>query len=362
MKKKVIQGVTLSTQQVVEIVNGNGGGASDRVARVMCSFDELIQGKSDAISFSTQKSSDKLGKTLADAPPTILLTQKSIDHSRLPAHSFYIAVADPLRSFIELVPHFYTEYASTPSIHPTAVVHESAKIGSHVSVGPYVTIAENCVIGDRVVLYPHVCLYPEVTVGDDSILHSHATVRERCVLGKGVIIQNGSVVGGDGFGYIPDPTLGIKAVPQVGSVILGDRVEIGVNSCVDRGAFSNTTIGMGTKIDNHVQIGHNCTIGRFSILCGHVALAGGTHIGNQVTFAGGAKSTGHHSVCDHARIAGNGVTTSDITEAGDYGGYPAQPLKTWKRELAALRKLPALINRLREHGLLNEDPTSERDA
>jgi UDP-3-O-[3-hydroxymyristoyl] glucosamine N-acyltransferase len=358
MKKQPIPGAHLSAEQIAEITKGDLIGDPGRIATELCAFDEHVP---SSCSFSSQKHPQKLADAIAKSEIAVLLISKSVDTADLPPSVSYVAVDNPLRRFIDLVPSFYQEYARSPGIHPSAVIHPTVKLGSNVEIGPFVTIAEGCSIGDNTILFSHVVVYPECTIGSGCVLHSHAVVRERCTIGDGVIIQNGSVVGGDGFGYIPDPREGIKAVPQVGRAIIRDHVEIGVNSCIDRGAFGDTTVGMSTKIDNLVQVGHNVTIGKYGIICSQVAIAGSVKLGNQVTLGGGGKVNGHIKICDNVRVAGNGTPTSNITKPGDYGGFPAQPIGVWRREIASLRKLPSIVTRLRQRGILEESSEGEAE-
>ena len=158
---------------------------------------------------------------------------------------------------------------------------------------------------------------------------------------------NGAIIGADGFGYIPDPQHGVRAVPQVGTVALANRVEVGANSCIDRGAFGKTQIGLATKVDNLVQIGHNVQIGQFSFICGQAAIAGSAILGNQVTIGGNTGVSGHLTIADKVRVAGNSGVTSSLDQSGDYGGFPAQPASLWRRQVAALRRLPEKLTQFR---------------
>ena len=245
------------------------------------------------------------------------------------------------------MPLFYQPYQNSNAISPRAAVAASAQIGKGVSIGDFVSIGEGCIIGDNVTIYPNVVVYPEVKIGPGVTIHAGAIIRERCELGADVIIQNGAVVGADGFGYIPDAQQGVRAVPQVGTVALAPRVEVGANSCIDRGAFGKTQIGLATKVDNLVQIGHNVRIGQFSFVCGQVAIAGSAVLGNQVTIGGNTGVSGHLTIADKVRVAGNSGVTSSLDKSGDYGGFPAQPAAAWRRQVAALRRLPERMALLR---------------
>jgi UDP-3-O-[3-hydroxymyristoyl] glucosamine N-acyltransferase len=171
-------------------------------------------------------------------------------------------------------------------------------------------------------------------------------VREDVRIGHGVTLHAGAVVGSDGFGYLPGPD-GIRKIPQVGTVVIEDEVEVGAGSTIDRAAIDATVIGRGTKIDNLVMIGHGCRIGPYCLLAGQVGLAGGTTLGAGVMMGGQAGSAGHLSIGDGARIGAQAGMHRDIPAGGTYSGYPAMELRRWRRVTMALPKLPELVRRLR---------------
>jgi UDP-3-O-[3-hydroxymyristoyl] glucosamine N-acyltransferase len=176
-------------------------------------------------------------------------------------------------------------------------------------------------------------------MGAGVTLHSGVSLREGTVLGSHVTVHNNTVIGGDGFGYVPDPSVGLRKVPHVGNVIIEDQVEIGANTSIDRGALGSTKIGFGTKIDNQVQIGHNVTIGKFCIICGQTGIAGSVTIGDRCVFGGGSGAADHVSICSGVRLGGRTGATGNINEPGDYLGFPALAASQWKRAQAALRRL-----------------------
>ena len=358
MKKKDV-GSGIALTQIAELIGAEIIGSKDPVVSCMCSFDTPEQG---AIAFSAEKSARRLIDLLPKSPIVALIIDPAINVEKLPKHISYLKAARPFASFIDLVPLFYTNYERPAGISPLASVNPSATIGKDVSIDAFVSIGAGCVIGDGTTIYSHVVLYPEVTVGKNVVLHAGAIIRERCILGNDIIVQNGAVIGGDGFGYIPDAKLGVRSVPQVGQVRLADKVEIGVNTCVDRGAFGDTTLGFNTKIDNLVQIGHNVSIGQFSFVCGQTAIAGSAKIGNQVTIGGSSSVAGHLEICDSARLTGHSSFTNTVRVAGDYGGFPAQPVMKWRRQTAALRRLPSLIAELRKSGLIKKQDEEEENS
>ena len=259
-----------------------------------------------------------------------------------------IRVRDPLGSLLSLIPQFFSPSPLPEGIHATAVIDPSARIEDDVSIGPYAVIGPLVRIEAGSRLYSHVVVYPGAHIGARAVLHAGAIIREGCVIGPDCVIQNGAIIGADGFGYISDREIGLKTIPQVGNVTLAARVDVGANACIDRATLGSTRIGRSTKIDNLVQIGHNVTIGETSVVCGHTGIAGSCSIGSRVTVAGAVGIRDHTTIGDDIRIGGGSMVFGNLTERGDYLGYPAQPALEWKRQIAALRRLPTLIRQLVE--------------
>jgi len=235
-------------------------------------------------------------------------------------------------------------------VHATAWVHERARLGRGVRIGPHVSVEADCVIEDNVILYAGVRLYAQVTIGAGSVLHANCVVRSRCRLGRAVILHQNVSIGADGFGYRPAADgQGLVKIPQIGTVIIEDGVEIGANSCVDRAKFGSTVIGAGTKIDNLVQIGHNCRIGRGCVIVAQTAIAGSVTIGQGVVIAGCVGISDHLRIGDGARIGGGSGITRDIPAGETWLGYPASPAGETLRQWATIRKLPSLIQRISRH-------------
>ncbi|MCB0353905.1 MAG: UDP-3-O-(3-hydroxymyristoyl)glucosamine N-acyltransferase [Bdellovibrionales bacterium] len=254
-----------------------------------------------------------------------------------------LLVESPQRSIIDLVSIFYPPLLPEPGVHPSAVVHPTASIGDGVSIGPFCVVGRDCVLGNGVVLHSHVVLYDGVILENGVTVHAGANIREYCALASGCVVQNGAVIGSDGFGYIPDKAQGIIPVPQIGTVRLGNRVDIGANSCIDRATLGSTSVSDLTKIDNLVQVGHNVRIGSGSILCAQVGIAGSCNIGSGVTLGGQTGVSDHITIADGVRTAGQTGVSEHLVDKGDYAGFPSVPVKTFWRQMAALRKLPGLI-------------------
>jgi UDP-3-O-[3-hydroxymyristoyl] glucosamine N-acyltransferase len=250
-----------------------------------------------------------------------------------------IEVADPQRAFISLIPDFYSPYPSHQGVHPSASIHPSVSLGVGVSIGPGCVIGESSCIGDNVRLDANVVVYPGVSIRANSHVHSGCAIREGCLIGSHCVIHNNVVIGADGFGYLSDPKTGISKVPQVGIVEIGDHVEIGACTSIDRGTVGATIIGSHVKIDNQVQIGHNVRVDSHSIICAQVGIAGSCHIQRGVVLGGGVGVADHVTIASGSRVGGHAGVISSIEEPGDYMGFPAMKASQFRRQQAILRRL-----------------------
>jgi len=234
-------------------------------------------------------------------------------------------------------------------IHSSAVVDPTAEIGEGVSIGAGCYIGPRVVIGANTKLYPNVTILDDSSIGSGSIIWSGTVVRERCRIGNGCILHLNVSIGADGFGYRPSPDgRGLVKVPQIGTVTLGDGVEIGAGSCVDRGKFSTTYLGDGTKIDNLVQIAHNCRLGRSCVMAGQSGLAGSITLGDGVIMGGGSRVKDHCTVGSGAKLGGNATATTDVEPGSTILGTPAQEYRQTIRQWAALKQLPDLLKRIKK--------------
>ena len=244
-----------------------------------------------------------------------------------------LALCQILEIFAEAPPLFHQ------NIHPTAVIDASAIIGEHSEIGANVYIGPKVVIGKNSRIYPNATILDESTVGDRTVIWSGTVIRERCHIGSDCIIHPNATIGADGFGFRPCPERGLAKIPQIGNVIIGNSVEIGANTCVDRGKFSSTVVGDGCKIDNLVQIGHNSKLGKFCIMAGNSGLAGSVTLGNGVIIGGSASIKDHTTIGDGATVgAGSGVT-SDIPAGKVMLGYPAIEARDALKQWAILKQL-----------------------
>jgi len=244
-----------------------------------------------------------------------------------------LAMSQVLALFAPNPPQFSHE------IHPTAVVDPSATIGNGTRIGANCYIGPNVVLGENVTLYPNVTIFDECTIGNNTVIWSGTVIRERCHVGANCILHPNCTIGADGFGFRPCPERGLAKIPQIGNVIIGNHVEIGANSSIDRGKFSSTVIGDGCKIDNLVQIGHNSKLGKFCIMAGNSGLAGSVTLGNGVIIGGSASIKDHLTLGDGVTIgAGSGVA-SDVLAGKTMLGYPAVEARTALKQWAILKRM-----------------------
>jgi UDP-3-O-[3-hydroxymyristoyl] glucosamine N-acyltransferase len=258
-----------------------------------------------------------------------------------------LRVKDPYLSFAYALKFFHQPLRYAPGVHTTAVVHATAKIGRGAHVGPYVVIDENVEIGENAVLLAHVVIYRGVKVGDNFFAHAHATVRENCRIGNNVLLQNGVVIGADGFGFAKTQNGQWHKIPQPAPVVIEDDVEVQANSCIDRASVGETRIGRGVKVDNLVQVGHGSQVGEDALLCSQVGLAGSTEIGNRVILTGQVGVVGHCKVGDDAIVTPQSGVAHDIPAGALVSGAPAVDHKLWLKYSAILPKLPEIARAVR---------------
>jgi UDP-3-O-[3-hydroxymyristoyl] glucosamine N-acyltransferase len=255
---------------------------------------------------------------------------------------------DPYLSFAQALELFHAPLRYEPGVHPSAVVHPTAKIGPGAHIGPYVVVGENVTIGANAVLLAHVVLYRCVTIGDNFFGHAHSVVRENCRIGDNVLLQNGVIIGADGFGFAKTAEGRWHKIPQPASVVIGDDVEIQANSCIDRASVGETRIGRGVKVDNLVQVGHGSQVGEDSLLCAQVGLAGSSEIGNKVILTGQVGVVGHCKVGDNAIVTPQSGVANDIESGAIVSGAPAVDHKLWLKYSAILPRLPEIARAVRK--------------
>jgi UDP-3-O-[3-hydroxymyristoyl] glucosamine N-acyltransferase len=256
--------------------------------------------------------------------------------------------ANPYLDFARAIEFFHSARQYAAGVHPTAVIAPSAKLGSNAHVGPYCFIDEQVEIGRNAVLHSFVAVYRGARIGDDFFAHSHSCVREGCVVGNRVVLQNGAVVGSDGFGFAREANGRWYKMRQTGPAVIEDDVEIQAHTAIDRATIGETRIGRGTKIDNLVQVGHACKVGEDTLLCGQVGLAGTTRVGNGCILAGQVGAAGHLTIGDHATLTAQSGVPADVPAGAIYSGYPAMANLAWRKSVAVFNRLPELQRELRE--------------
>lgn len=260
-----------------------------------------------------------------------------------------LRVENPYLAFATLLGWFQTPLRYAPGVHPTAVIAPSARIGESCHIGAYVVIMDEVEIGDAAVLLPHVVIYPGARIGKSFFAHAHAVVREDCQIGDDVILQNGAIVGSDGFGFARDADKVWHKIPQAAPAVLEQGVEVQANSCIDRASVGSTIIGRGSKVDNLVQVGHGCLVGEHSLLCAQVGLAGSTRIGDRTILAGQVGVAGHCTVGDDVVVTAQSGVPGDVASGMTVSGYPAMENRRWLRTVAMLNRLPDVFRNISKH-------------
>lgn len=255
---------------------------------------------------------------------------------------------EPYVAFARALALLHPQPAPPAGVHATAVVGPGAVLGADVSVGPYACIGAAAVIGARTVIRAHVTVGDGAVVGDDCLLHPHVSVRERVTLGHRVVVQDHAVIGSDGFGFAADASGAMVKVPQIGTVVVGDDVEIGVSTAIDRPPIGATVIGAGTKIDNLVQIGHGVELGERVILVSQVGIAGSTTVGAGTVLAGQVGVAGHLTIGRGVRATAQTGIPNSLPDKAFVSGYPAIDNRDWLKASAVFRALPALRRQVAE--------------
>jgi UDP-3-O-[3-hydroxymyristoyl] glucosamine N-acyltransferase len=260
-----------------------------------------------------------------------------------------LRVEDAYLSFARALELFHQPPRYEPGIHPTAVIDPKSitKIGKNAHIGPYVVIDENVEIGDNAALLAHVVIYRGAKIGDNFFAHANAVVRENCRIGNNVLLQNGVVIGSDGFGFAKTSDGYWHKIPQPAPVVIEDDVEIQANSCIDRASVGETRIRRGVKIDNLVQVGHGSQVGEDALICSQVGLAGSTEIGNRVILTGQVGVVGHCKIGDNAIVTPQSGIANDVAAGALVSGAPAVDHKLWLKYSALLPKLPEMARALR---------------
>lgn len=257
-----------------------------------------------------------------------------------------LRIQNPYLAFSRALGLFYQPPAYDPGIHPTAVIDTTAEIGDGAHIGAYVVVGPHVRLGAYATLLPHVVLYPGVRAGSHLFAHAHAVVRENCILGDHVTLENGAIVGADGFGFAKNEAGHWEKIPQSGPVLLGNRVDVQANACIDRATVGATQIGDGTKVDNLVQVGHGSRIGENTLLCAQTGLAGSSVVGSNVILAGQTGIAGHCSVGDGVILTAQSAVSHDVPPGKIISGSPGFDNRVWLRAVTIFQRLPELLKRL----------------
>lgn len=258
-----------------------------------------------------------------------------------------IRVDDPYQALARLLAFYEQARPAKKGIHPSAVIDEKASVGRDVFIGACTVISENAVIGDGCSLHPQVYIGENVKIGKNCTLHPGVKVYRDCVIGNDCTIHAGAVVGADGFGFAPVSDSNFMKIPQIGNVIVEDNVEIGSNACVDRATMGSTIIRKGVKLDNLIQVGHNCEIGENTVIAAQSGLAGSTRVGRNCMFGGQVGLAGHLTIADGVKIGAQSGIMSTVTEENAVLlGYPATDSRQFLRSVAYIRKIPEISSRV----------------
>ena len=257
-----------------------------------------------------------------------------------------LLLKNPYHAFSRALGMFYNPPIYQPGIHPTAIIDPTAVIGADAHIGAYAVVGPNVHIGIHATLLPHVVLYAGVHVGDYFFAHAHSVIRENCILGDYVTLENGAIIGADGFGFSKNDQGHWEKIPQSGPVRIGSRVDVQANATIDRATVGATEIGDGTKIDNLVQIGHGSRVGNDTLLCAQTGLAGSSVIGNNVILAGQVGIAGHCTIGDGVILTAQSAVSHDVPPGKMISGSPGFDNRVWLRAVTIFQRLPELVKRL----------------
>jgi UDP-3-O-[3-hydroxymyristoyl] glucosamine N-acyltransferase len=329
-------------QQIAELVAGDRMGPADLAIHSMERIDAATTGQLTFIG------DEKYARLWPQSRASAALINRGIPlqpedgRGLIFVDNVDLAVAKVLEAMAPALP------SPAPGIHPSAIIDRNAAVDPTAIVGPLCVVGPGASIGPRTVLQASVTVMADSHIGSDGMIWPGVVIRERCRIGDRAILHPNVTVGSDGFGYRPAPGgRGIVKIPQIGSVLIGHDVEIGSGTCIDRGKFSATVIGDGTKIDNLCQIAHNCLIGRCVIIAGTTALGGSVTVGDGTMIGGGTHVRDHVTIGPGAKLFGSAAVMNDVPAGQTWGGYPARDARLALKEQVALTKLPDLIKQLR---------------
>lgn len=328
----------LSTKDVARLARGRLEGDGEMEIRSIVPLPEA--GDADLAFLARRRYLRHLPQTAARA---VLVSEELAGEAKaLPAR---IVVEDPHEALALLLPHFHPLRAPPPGIHPTAVLGRGVALGQEVHLGPYVVLEEGVAVGDGTRIGAHSVVGAGCTLGSGCVIHPHVVLYPGTRLGDRVTLHSGVRLGSDGFGYVPGPD-GVRKVPQVGGCRVEDDVEMGANSCVDRGSIGHTVVGEGTKLDNLVHLGHNVRVGRGVLMAAMAGVSGSTRIGDGAMLGGQAGLVGHIEIGEGARLGAQAGVIGDVPPGEAVSGYPARNNREYLRAMSLALKLPTILREL----------------
>ena len=333
-----------SAEQIAGILEGTVEGNPDVTVSGLSKIEE---GQPETLTFLANM---KYEEYIYSTGASIVIVNKEFQPSKaLPESLTLVKVDDAYSCFAKLLEVYNQMRQKQPGIDKNVHISESAKIGEEVYIGAGAYIGEDAVIGNHVKIYPNTFIGDNVSVGDHTLIHPNVSVYHDCKIGQNCLIHAGAVIGADGFGFAPDEKGEFQKVPQIGNVILEDNVDIGANSTIDRATLGSTILRKGVKIDNLVQVAHNVEIGNNSAMAAQVGIAGSTKIGKHVMVGGQAGISGHIKIADKTQIVAQSGIPGSVKRSGKtLMGSPGIEIDDFKKSYFGFRKLPYILNKLRE--------------
>lgn len=331
----------LSAAKIAEVVNGTvEGNESVEVSTVS----KIEDATSESLCFLSNK---KYSHFLQTTNAAIVLLDDKIE--KIPAGQTVIRCSHPYVAFCQILIQYFDYKDPNTGVHPTAVIESTAQIGDNCHIGPHAYIGSNVKIGNNSKVFANSSIYEDSVIGNNTVIRSNVAIYYQSEIGDDCIIHSGTVIGSDGFGHAPLPDGTYIKIPQIGNVVIGNKVEIGSNTSIDRANMGSTIIGNGCRLDNLVQIAHGVEIGENTVVAGGVCIAGSAKIGSNCVFAGQSGVVGHVTVADGTQLGGQAGINKDIKEPGGiFSGSPHLPFKDEMKSRVLWRNLPKLEQRVRE--------------
>jgi UDP-3-O-[3-hydroxymyristoyl] glucosamine N-acyltransferase len=327
----------LRLKDIARILDGTIDGDEDTVISNISGIEDAKEG--DITFVANPKYIKYIEKTNASAivcSPGISSESKNL-----------LKVKNPYLAYAKAITFLNPPREETGTVDERAFIGKDVKLGENVTIYPFTFIGDGSTIGDNTTIYPNCFLGRKVKIGSNTFLHPNVTIREECIVGNNVIINSGAIIGSDGFGFAPDGAKKFK-IPQLGIVQIDDDVEIGACTAIDRATMGKTWIKRGAKLDNLIQVAHNCTIGEDSIIIAHTGISGSTHIGDRVTMAGQSATAGHVKIGNDVTVGARGGVAVDVPPGQTVSGAPHMPHRDWLRSTLIFRKLPEMNQTIKE--------------